>query len=130
MKVVYGAVLVLLLVASTVLSAQEKMEHTTGMFSGVKVNGGTAPHSVREGQHILTLSGDFVPPEAPDPHWQVVDSKGNVYQLQKLTIKDGKYNSMIVVPSYVPDIARVQIWCAFAETLLGEATFSKTIALR
>jgi len=31
------------------------------------------------------------------------------------------------VPSYVRDIARVQIWCAFAETLLGEASFETPV---
>jgi len=40
-----------------------------------------------------------------------------------LDIKGGKVNRSITVPSYVPDIAKVQIWCAFAETLLGEASF-------
>jgi hypothetical protein len=56
-----------------------------------------------------------------------VDSKGNTYLLQRLVVKGDKYNQKIVVPSYVPDIAKVQIWCAWAETLLGEASFSMVV---
>jgi hypothetical protein len=57
----------------------------------------------------------------------VVDSKGNVYLLNQLKIKDGKTNRTIVLPSYVHDVAKVQIWCSFAEALLGEAPFPKPI---
>jgi len=32
-----------------------------------------------------------------------------------------------VLPAYVKDVAKVQIWCAWAEALLGEASFSKAI---
>ncbi|MCI0612090.1 hypothetical protein L0244_03785 [bacterium] len=102
-------------------------EHTTSVFSGVKVNGGTATHSKDGMKNILTLSDDFKIPDTPAPHWQVVDSKGNVYLLQRLAIKGDKQNRSIVVPSYVKDIAKVQIWCAFAETLLGEASFPKPV---
>jgi hypothetical protein len=56
-----------------------------------------------------------------------VDTKGNVYLLQRLVIKDDKYNQSITVPAYVPDIATVQIWCAWAETLLGEASFAQPV---
>ena len=52
-----------------------------------------------------------------------VDSSGNTYLLQRLVIKGDKKNRSIVVPSYVKDIAKVQIWCAYAEVLLGEASF-------
>ncbi len=34
---------------------------------------------------------------------------------------------MIVVPAYIPDIAKVQIWCAYAQVLLGEASFAHPI---
>jgi len=105
------------------------MEQKTGTFSGAKVNAGTVTLSHKDGKHILTLSDDFVVPQTPDPHWQVVDSKGNVYELQKLNIKGEKVNKSIVVPEYVPDIAKVQIWCAFAETLLGEASFKEPVML-
>lgn len=55
--------------------------HTTSEFHGVKVNGGTATHSKLGNKNVLTLSDDFKVPDTPDPHWQVVDSKGNVYPL-------------------------------------------------
>src|SRR5690242_5764900 len=98
--------------------------HTTNAFQGVKVNGGTVTHSKQGNNNVLTLSDDFKVPDTPDPHWQVVDSKGNIYTLQRLQAKNGKYNKSIVLPAYVPDVVKVQIWCAFAETLLGEASFS------
>jgi hypothetical protein len=97
--------------------------HTTTVFSGAKVNAGTVTHSKQGGKSVLTLSSDFKVPDTPDPHWQVVDHAGNVYLLQKLTVKPDKVNTSITVPGYVPDVAKVQIWCAFAEVLLGEASF-------
>jgi hypothetical protein len=100
-------------------------EHTSGPFAGVKVNGGTVTHSKSGNNNILTLSDDFKVPDTPDPHWRVVDSMGNVYDLQKLAIKGDKINKSITIPAYVKDTAKVQIWCAFAETLLGEASFAK-----
>jgi hypothetical protein len=100
---------------------------TSGSFSGAKVNRGTVDFAVRGGQRTLTLSEDFEKPGTPDPHWQVVDSKGNVYLLQRLDIKGDRVNRSIALPAYVPDVARVQIWCAFAETLLGEASFAKPV---
>jgi hypothetical protein len=57
----------------------------------------------------------------------VVDSRGNVYLLQRLVIKDDKFHKQITVPAYVRDIARVQIWCAWAEVLLGEAPYSTPV---
>jgi hypothetical protein len=107
--------------AGAVQAAAE--DHTTTVFSGAKVNGGTATHARQGGMNTLTYSDDFVIPDTPAPHWQVVDSKGNVYLLNRLKIKGDKVNKTIVVPAYVPDIAKVQIWCAFAEVLLGEASF-------
>lgn len=109
------------------MSAVAADVHTSTKFAGVKVNGGTATHSKEGDKSILTLSDDFKVPDTPDPHWQLVDSKGNVYLLQRLGIKGDKVNTSIEVPSYVPDIAKVQIWCAFAETLLGEASFEKPV---
>jgi len=102
-------------------------EHTTRPFTGVKVNGGTVTHTRVGGKNVLTLSDDFKVPDTPDPHWQVVDSKGNVYLLQRLAIKGDKFNRSITLPDYIPDVAKVQIWCAFAETLLGEAPFEKPV---
>jgi hypothetical protein len=49
--------------------------------------------------------------------------------LQKLMIKGDKVNKRIVLPAYIKDVAKVQMWCAFAETNLGEAIFDKPIML-
>ncbi len=101
--------------------------HTTSKFEGVKANSGTATHGRSGNNDTLTWSDDFKIPETPAPHWQVVDTKGNVYLLQRLAIKGDKQNRTITVPSYIHDVAKVQIWCAFAEVLLGEASFPKPI---
>jgi hypothetical protein len=101
--------------------------HTTKPFSGAKVNGGTVTHTKTMGKNVLTLSDDFVDPKTPDVHWQVVDSKGNVYLLQKLSIKGDKVNKSIMLPVYVVDVAKVQMYCAWAETVLGEAPFDQPV---
>jgi len=99
----------------------------TGKFEGAKANTGYAVLTMRDGRIVLTMSDDFKVPETPAPHWQVVDSKGNVYLLQRLVIKEDKYNKTITVPAYVRDVVKVQIWCAWAETLLGEASFPMVV---
>jgi hypothetical protein len=101
--------------------------HTSSKFEGPKANTGTVSHSKQGNMNVLTLSDDFVVPDTPAPHWQVVDSKGNVYLLNRLKIKEDKYNKTITVPAFVKDISKVQIWCAFAETLLGEAKFADPV---
>ena len=101
--------------------------HTTSKFEGVKANSGTAIHARSGNNDTLTWSDDFQIPETPAPHWQVVDTKGNVYLLNRLAIKGDKQNRTITLPAYVQDVAKVQIWCAFAEVLLGEASYSKPI---
>jgi hypothetical protein len=103
------------------------MMHKSGPFKGPKANTGSVTYSNESGKMVLTLSDDFKAPDAPDPHWQVIDSKGNVYMLQKLSIKDNKMNRKIAPPAYIKDIVKVQMWCAFAETNLGEAVFEKPI---
>ncbi len=107
--------------------AAAPQSHTSKPFTGVKANKGTVTHTKPAGKNVLTLSDDFVVPDTPDPHWQVVDSKGRVYLLDRLKAKNDKYNKSITLPSYVPDVAKVQIWCAFAETLLGEAPFDAPV---
>jgi hypothetical protein len=102
----------------------------TTPFMGKAVNGGTVTHEMQAGKHILTVSGDFMVPGSPDPHWQVVDAKGNVYLLDRLKLKDDKINRSITVPAYVQDIAKVQMWCAWAEVVLGEASFTQPIAMK
>jgi len=101
--------------------------HTSKPFAGVKANTGTVTHSKEGERSVLTLSDDFKVPDTPDPHRQVVDSRGRTYLLQRLAVKGDKVNRSLVVPAYVPDVAKVQIWCAFAETLLGEAAFDKPV---
>ena len=101
--------------------------HTSKPFSGAKANTGTVTHSKEAGRNVLTLSDDFKVPDTPDPHWQVVDSKGRTYLLQRLPVKGDKVNRRIVLPAYVPDVVKVQIWCAFAETLLGQAEFDHAV---
>ena len=104
--------------------------HTSKPFSGAKVNAGTVTHSMKDGKDVLTLSDDFKVPDTPDPHWQVVDSKGNTYLLQRLGVKNlgglakDRINMSIALPAYVKDVAKVQIYCAWAEAVLGEAPFS------
>ncbi len=104
--------------------------HTSSKFEGPKANQGTVTHSKKDGKNILTLSDDFVVPDTPDPHVLVIDSKGNQYMLDKLKVKGlvgDKVKKEIVVPTYVKDIATVQIYCAWAEANLGEAKFSTPV---
>jgi len=110
----------------TFASAQTR---TSKRFTGAKVNAGMVTYSVKDGKGILTMSNDFQVPDTPDPHWQVVDSKGNVYLLQRLGVKSlggiakDRVNMSITLPAYVHDVAKVQIYCAWAEAVLGEAPF-------
>jgi hypothetical protein len=101
--------------------------HTSKPFAGPKANKGTVTHSKEGGKSMLTLSDDFVVPDTPDPHWALVDSKGTMYLVQKLKIKNDGYNKKIEVPAFVKDVAKVVIWCAWAETNLGEASFDKAV---
>jgi len=101
--------------------------HTTSKFEGAKANTGMATHGRQGNNDTLTWSDEFKIPDTPAPHWQVVDSKGNVFLLQRLKIKGDKENRTITIPSYVHDVVKVQIYCAWAEALLGEASFTKPI---
>jgi hypothetical protein len=88
--------------------------------------------STQNGKTVLTLSDDFKMPDTPDPHWQVVDSRGRTYLLQRLGTKGlipgkDRVNMSITLPDYVPDVAKVQIYCAWAEAVLGEAPFGTTL---
>lgn len=100
---------------------------TSTKFAGAKANMGFVTFAVHGGKRMLTLSDDFVVPETPAPHWQLVDSKGNAFLVERLKIKGDKLNKTIVVPDYVTDVASVRIWCSFAETLLGEASFKQPV---
>ena len=121
------------LVMATVLfavSALAQDMHTSSQFQGPKANKGHVTHSTQGGKSVLTLSDDFVVPDTPDPHWQLVDSDGNIYLVDKLKTKafiGDKFKKEIVVPSYVKNVSKVVIWCAFAEVNLGEASFSSPV---
>lgn len=121
---------VIALLAVGLAGAPALAADVTTPFAGRAVNGGTVTHEHRDGRHVLKVSDDFQVPGSPDPHWQVVDSKGNVYLLNRLTIKDEKVNRAITLPAYIPDVARVQMWCAWAEVVLGEASFSSPVAMK
>ena len=107
--------------------ADSHMGHTSTVFKGKVVNGGTVTHAREGGKSVLKLSEDFQIPGSPDPHWQVIDSKGESHLLQALKLKEGLSNREITLPGHVPDVAKVQIWCAFAEVVLGEASFAKPV---
>jgi hypothetical protein len=112
------------------VSAVAQDAHTSSQFQGPKANKGHVTHSTRDGKSVLALSDDFVVPDTPDPHWRVVDSDGNVYDLDKLKKKaplGDKYQKEIVLPSYVRNVSKVIIWCAWAEANLGEASFSSPV---
>jgi hypothetical protein len=132
LKAVYHSRFVGLLAAIAMMpvAASAADAHTSGPFAGAKANQGTVTHTIRGGQSVLTLSDDFKVPDAPDPHWRIVDSRGNGYLLQRVVVKPDKINRTIVVPEHVRDVAKVQMWCAFAETLLGEASFSAPVAMK
>jgi hypothetical protein len=102
----------------------------TGTFKGVEAKTGYANLAKKNGKHILSVSADFTVPPSPAPHWQVVDKDGNVFLLQRFTIVGDKVNREIVLPSYIKSVAKVQVWCSFAEVLLGEASFAQNQMLR
>lgn len=110
---------------SAAFGARNDGPHTSSKFEGPKANTGTVTHTVENGKSILRVSADFKVPDTPAPTWRVVDSKGNVYTLDAFKIKgSGGEKRQIAVPAYVKDIAKVQVYCAWAEVLLGEAGFN------
>jgi len=115
------------LVCTHAVEAGMQFGHKSSMFAGAKANKGFVTHTIESGKSVLVLSDEFVVPDTPAPMWQLVDSSGNVYLLNRLKIKGDKLNKTLVIPSFVKDVAKVQIWCAFAETVLGEASFDKAV---
>ena len=105
--------------------------HTSGPFQGPKANTGTVTHSTENGKSMLRVSADFKVPDTPAPTWRVVDSKGNIYTLDAFKIKGtlggNAEKREVEVPSYVKDIVKVQVYCAWAQVLLGEASFSTAV---
>ena len=115
---------VMALMVATAIAASNPT-HTSTMFQGPKANTGTVTHTIENGKSILRVSADFKVPDTPAPTWRVVDNSGNIYTLDAFKIKGGNHEKREVeVPSYVPNIAKVQVYCAWAEVLLGEASFS------
>lgn len=127
MKKLLASCAALALLGATTVFADHA--HTSTRFEGAKANKGTVTHVTETGKDALRLSDDFKVPDAPAPHWQVVDSHGHVYLLNRLVIKGDKYNKTITLPAQIHDVAKVRIWCAWAEVLLGEASFEKPIQL-
>lgn len=101
--------------------------YITTAFKGPKANTGYATVAKMGNTTLLTWSDEFKIPDTPAPHWQVVDSKGNVYLLQRLKIKGDKENRSVQIPAYIHDVVKVQIWCVWAEALLGESTFDRPV---
>src|SRR5882757_1655233 len=107
-----------LAMTTTLASAQMR---TSSAFAGAKANKGTVSYAVKDGKAVLTLSNDFVVPDTPDPHWQIVDSKGNVFLLQRLPVKNAigvgkdRINMSITLPSYIQNVSKVQIYCGWGE---------------
>jgi hypothetical protein len=128
-KVLSMALLTVTALFVTVALASAQTQ-TSRPFSGAKVNGGTVTSTVKAGKTVLTLSADFMVPDTPDPHWQVVTGSGQVFLLQRLGVKSlgglvkDRVNMSITLPDYVKDVAAVQIYCSWAEAVLGEAPFA------
>jgi hypothetical protein len=114
------------LTAGLVIARDNNAVHTSSQFQGPKANTGTVMHTYENGKSILRVSQDFKVPDTPAPTWRVVDSKGSIYTLDAFKIKGGEKRE-VNVPSYIHDIAKVQVYCAFAEVLLGEAGFSSPV---
>jgi hypothetical protein len=117
------------LVAALTGGPAAAQSHTSKPFSGAKVNRGTVTHAVQNGKNVLTLSDDFQKPDTPDPHWQIVDSKGNVFLLDRLDLKGSRFSRSITLPAHIKDIAKVQIYCSWAEAVLGETSFGAVMSL-
>jgi hypothetical protein len=103
------------------------MKMTSTMFNGPEVKGGSVMATRMNDGIMLSLSDDFVIPGAPAPHWQVVDAAGNAYLLQRLQVANDRVHRTITVPAYVRQVAKVRVYCAFAEVVLGEVSFASPV---
>lgn len=101
-------------------------DHQTSQFQGAKANTGMAIHYVENGRQMLKVTDSFKVPDTPAPTWRAIDSKGNIYTLDAFKIKGGE-KRQIVLPAYVKDVSKVQVYCAWAEVLLGEASFASPV---
>jgi len=118
--------MLLALAAGMAFAVDKTAMHMSGMFAGAKANTGTVSHIYENGRSILRVSRDFKVPDTPAPTWRVVDSNGAIYTLDAFKIKGGEKRE-VIVPSYVQNIAKVQVYCAWAEVLLGEASFPSPV---
>ena len=129
-RILSAAVLGALMIASaTTLAAKAENEQHTNQFAGAKANTGMAIFFHEGGKNMLKVTDDFKVPDTPAPTWRVVDSKGNIYTLDAFKVQGlipgtNKERRQIAVPSYIHDVAKVQVYCAWAEVLLGEASFT------
>jgi len=114
------------LFATSLIFGADRTSHTSSMFMGAKANTGTVNHYFDGNQSVLRASADFRVPDTPAPTWRIVDSQGTVYTLDAFKIKGGE-KRQVSVPAYVKDIAKVQVYCAWAEVLLGEASFPSPV---
>jgi hypothetical protein len=116
----------------TANSFAAKMDvHKSSKFEGPKANTGMVMHYTEGGKNMLKVTDDFNVPDTPAPTWRVVDSKGNIYTLDAFKIKGSLGTNAekreVVVPPYVPNVVKVQVYCAWAQVLLGEASFSQAV---
>jgi hypothetical protein len=126
-SILKGLTMLAALVAVTTAAAAPVKTYTSKPFAGAKANTGTVTATVDNGKITLKVSDDFKIPDTPAPSWQVVDSKGNTYLLNQFKIKGGT-NREITLPGYIKDVAKVQVWCSYAEVLLGEASFDVLVS--
>src|SRR5689334_11318477 len=120
------ALVAMIVTASVSFAAKNNGPLTSSKFEGPKANTGTVMYSMENGKSMLRVSADFKVPDTPAPTWRVVDSQGNIYTLDAFKIKGGEKRE-VVVPAYVKDIVKVQVYCAWAQVLLGEASFSTAV---
>ncbi|CAN5385571.1 hypothetical protein BH11ARM2_BH11ARM2_03820 [soil metagenome] len=107
-----------------------KMGTDSSVFKGVDVNKGTVMYYEKDGKRMLSFSKGFIIPKSPAPQWQVVDTEGNAYLLNQLRIAGDKTNLTVTLPAYVKNVAKVRIWCSFAEVNLGEASFATPVGAK
>lgn len=125
-RVVSVCALMAFVASGVALAADKGASHVSAQFQGPKANTGTVAHLTENGKSMLKVSDDFKVPDTPAPTWRVVDSMGNIYTLEAFKIKGGEKRE-VAVPSYVPNVAKVQVYCAWAEVLLGETSFSSPV---
>jgi len=101
------------------------IRNVSTMFQGPEVKQGTVTLEGDGPMRMLTLSGDFMVPDAPAPHWRVVNAAGEAHLLQRLVTVGDRFHQSIPVPTFVGEVSRVQIYCAFAEAVLGEVSFER-----